>query len=1435
MKNRKQTKKTGLLALFTAVLLGASMFGSILSAGAMQEDETSPASSSVAQATQPENSASTLPEDGAQAQIQPAMGIQGLEEPAGEPEMAINVHAYLVNAQGKAIKSDGTLLPDGEKEVFATYPPRTEYSLALDTEIQYYAEDKVTGSNGLTYQFAGAIAGSDDPAVPVTLTAEEPVKDVYLAYTAKRTITLYKKDAITDLGWKTFKTDATIMVGSEVSIADFYQDAQNPIGLPVTLELLGWDTNNTGTTIQYPVTQQGPSFIMADKNISLYAVLKSHVQTGKIHINQYLFNSAGLPVTRAGEVLPTDDKTNWVLLGSYYYTMGGSEDIPLNTNVKPFTSFYFTLNESGKDTKYNYLTSSYKFTYIADSDTTFKLQTAGEVLEVAYGYVRTFNDTFHTNYPAGALSYTGTVLPEFSWVQSYADSALVALNAESTSEGGSTALYQLKEKMPKDYKFLGWSYTQNPVVTTPQELIDIQQQQTFYPATTRSFAQPYQDLDLYAVWGLSELETVKLNQDSVVPYLVNYDGKAINWDGSLITSAPFPADIVKISPKNDFYFTEFLGNAKADFVPGVYYDLYPMKSFAGTGYTYGSPLERTFKNNVSATKYGATAQPVRVTVDEDGYLRDENGAFLTLYYGYNVEYQVVIHSNYPADTNKTNVVSKTTQDKVWGWNPTYGFFTELKNAGYTFYGFETKQKDANGNDKVGFLYAYAVSHDVPTPQYSDVVLTAQWVPNSQVKDLQVYAYWVDYYGRPLDADGYVISNAELKTKGVLLQTGPFYTTPLPYVAGGSTYDIWWPFYIKDSIIGSTGKTYVKTSNAGLWQEDLTTRMTSPLQVNDTTPSVYYYGYTSENKLNVNLNPPKELGVSAQNKVYSSLLKVHELVAYTNLKRTCDFEEFEGYVFVGWSYDKDGLNTIIPTIVQSGYTYIEMPAHEATVYAQWKKDDSQSTTHGNITLVGYTVNDDGKPINAAGAVVANPTLAQQVRYYPYQNEGSTSLSFGYTYRPAALNFTLGNTRYVYNSKSEANGGNVSMSPLYLDQNNKNVVLYFGYSAITSYIVNYDANFPQGTSAAVQTQIGQPVYANNRFAVGELVKSELANYTNSALPASFNYQFAGWTECPTPAANDAVYSTTGNGFTMPAHNVQLYAKWEPLYTVEFLPGQHGTIRQANAGSNMLYTKLVNGSVLPAAPQLIPENGWEFNGWTGGYSATGLVQGNMQFVAQWKQTPEPESTPSSIAPSSSITPSSSSRPTSSSSSTPVSSSSSSTPASSVVPASSSTPTSAPSQNTASSAVASSTPNNGGTVTSAASEEQARKEVTDRLIDAGVPSMQLGENKVPLFGFGENFTWSLLSLILAIAGILTSIIAALRLLLVKGWKTETARKVAKLVSIILGVVSLIVFFLVYDLRAAMVVIDARTIIFAILFVCQLIVLAIAKQKNKQVVEDDV
>ncbi len=207
------------------------------------------------------------------------------------------------------------------------------------------------------------------------------------------------------------------------------------------------------------------------------------------------------------------------------------------------------------------------------------------------------------------------------------------------------------------------------------------------------------------------------------------------------------------------------------------------------------------------------------------------------------------------------------------------------------------------------------------------------------------------------------------------------------------------------------------------------------------------------------------------------------------------------------------------------------------------------------------------------------------------------------------------------------------------------------------------------------------------------------------------------------------------------------------------------------------------------------------------------------------QPASSSSQPASSSSQAASSSSRPASSSSRPANSSSSGSSAA-----------TSSANSNTAGTASASSSSKGTSSSISAASSmaevESQNQETLSQLIDDGVPTFSIGNNDIPLFGSALK-TWSLINLLVAIAGIITSVVVSALLLIKKNRSPLSNTATTKsffysIGGIIFGFTALITFFIVEKISYLMVLFNQWTPLMLLLLGLQLAAFYMARRAQR-------
>lgn len=314
------------------------------------------------------------------------------------------------------------------------------------------------------------------------------------------------------------------------------------------------------------------------------------------------------------------------------------------------------------------------------------------------------------------------------------------------------------------------------------------------------------------------------------------------------------------------------------------------------------------------------------------------------------------------------------------------------------------------------------------------------------------------------------------------------------------------------------------------------------------------------------------------------------------------------------------------------------------------------------------------------------------------------------------------------------------------------------------------------------------------------------------------------------------------------------------IEPSPKTHYVVTFMTLPGNVFKTESVAENDLIPRVSNPTRNGYTFSGWYlentfWDFDSMKMPARNITLLARWipitssssiitssSNPTTPDSSSSSPPSNSSPTVSSSSRITTSSSTRTTASSSSR----SAISSSSSSTSSSSSKSTVSSSSSSTTSSSSSSIVSVdestsnsatsknQTDSQKRDTTREQLIESGVPTLKFGDIAIPLFGGGQTFVWSLVSLLLMLAGILTAAITGIKMLIHRRNNQEyfdVKSKMLKLICIFTGVLSFILFFVIYNLNSLMVFIDTKTALFAVLFIVEFIVLFFSN-KNRDAEE---
>ncbi|MFH1693468.1 MAG: InlB B-repeat-containing protein [Bacillota bacterium] len=291
----------------------------------------------------------------------------------------------------------------------------------------------------------------------------------------------------------------------------------------------------------------------------------------------------------------------------------------------------------------------------------------------------------------------------------------------------------------------------------------------------------------------------------------------------------------------------------------------------------------------------------------------------------------------------------------------------------------------------------------------------------------------------------------------------------------------------------------------------------------------------------------------------------------------------GFTFGGWYSD---------VALTTAYTFTTMPASNMTLYAKWNAVVIQTT-------ISFEVNGGSAvaPItqNAGSAVVAptNPTKTGYV-FAGWYSDVALTTAYTFTTMPES-NITL-YAKWTINQyviSFEENGGSLvtDITQVYLS-----VVTAPAAPAKSGYVFAgwySDAGLTTAYTFTTMPLNGITLYAKwtiNQYTIsfeengGSAVTDITQNYMTSVIaptaPTKSGYTFGGW-------YSDVGLTTAYTFTTMPAANITIYAKWDPiLYTITFFDYINGydTVPAQQYAAGAVITVPVPTDVL----------GYDFIGW-------------------------------------------------------------------------------------------------------------------------------------------------------------------------------------------------------------------------------------------------
>lgn len=128
---------------------------------------------------------------------------------------------------------------------------------------------------------------------------------------------------------------------------------------------------------------------------------------------------------------------------------------------------------------------------------------------------------------------------------------------------------------------------------------------------------------------------------------------------------------------------------------------------------------------------------------------------------------------------------------------------------------------------------------------------------------------------------------------------------------------------------------------------------------------------------------------------------------------------------------------------------------------------------------------------------------------------------------------------------------------------------------------------------------------------------------------------------------------------------------------------------------------------------------------------------------------------------------------------------------------------------------------------QEQGNEQALQQIVEEGVPTMNIGDQEVPLHGGSNKEVWALVNLILAIVGLVLSaavIISIVR----KNKKEQESQNSFEWLSVIVSLMGIVVFFITENMSKVMVLVDKWTLLSVALILVQIGILAFAKFYKK-------
>ena len=367
---------------------------------------------------------------------------------------------------------------------------------------------------------------------------------------------------------------------------------------------------------------------------------------------------------------------------------------------------------------------------------------------------------------------------------------------------------------------------------------------------------------------------------------------------------------------------------------------------------------------------------------------------------------------------------------------------------------------------------------------------------------------------------------------------------------------------------------------------------------------------------------------------------------------------DGCTFAGWKSSNSNDNTVYT----AGST-MTMPGEDVTLTAMWEENKTpvtptkptkaidakyfvlipgrgtpvsgadqgtsyylpNETNNGGITGLTYLTGYTGGGLTAAGQAAADASYTDIDSMNGVFNR--TGINASYLVVPTDLGyFTVGNwtEEGVYSPTSTSKAALSNVLGENFNTKNISIIWYslkkqFREGSVVYHVDGYVKDIPVTLTYHDNFTGSSDSYTQNGLKSGEkapIAQNGTVSGSNSGSKTFSHegYEFKGWYD------NAACIGTNyaGQTHTM-MDNLNLYAKWEKIYTVTFNTGDNGTL-----GGNLTQTG-VSGTTL-TEPTKTPSNGFEFAGWVkDGVPVTlpTTITKDATYTATWKPAEVPPTT--------------------------------------------------------------------------------------------------------------------------------------------------------------------------------------------------------------------